>query len=1138
MANNKIFIPTFISSIDFKPARVLPHIYFYNGTKQTDTYFIEGFQNGSTSSIEQRPFNAFPYFDNYSGNTPDSSSLSLLFNNEPAAYGTAPSASLYTEYWERYVNLLYNPQTRLLDCDAIIPLADYFQMELNDIVEFRGNYYHLRAINDYNLSTGECSLQLLGPILNDVISTIIPELACDFDYTFALTSSLTTTTTSTTTGAPTTTTTLAPTTTTTTVAPTTTTTTPAPTTTTTTSTTSTTTTLAPTTTTTTLCSTLFVEYLIVAGGGGGGYGGAPETAGGGGGAGGYTSGSVTLNLAFSPLSIVIGAGGNGAITSPFSNSTNGDDSSFDVLSSTGGGRGSLNGNAPQSNGGNGGSGGGAQVSSTPGSGISGQGFGGNVGYYLNASSYHGGNGGGAGSAPYGSVGRTAGDGKLWLDGNGYAAGGLGYNSNAGTYTATSGSGGNASLSANGQNGKNGIVIIRYSGTTRATGGTITSSGGYTYHTFTSNGDFAYIGCPTTTTTTSGPTTTTTTTTVAPTTTTTTISPTTTTTIAPTTTTTTLATTCYLASRYTCAGGSCFFAEQIVVSNAGSVPTGSYYYDPTGGYIFFVIQSADCSGSVYNTTMTGTGSAVCATLCPATTTTTAAPTTTTTTTTVAPTCTNYTVYNSNLSVGGQVDYVPCEKTGYRSQCVSSGETITLCVSNSQIVNTIGYASSSLTNTFTTCTSSLVDCITYTIINNSTASQYTFGGKDCADCCTKITAINAGQTLVKCLVSGTFSTSQPTFVSASAGATCNVSGSGCQTLASTTTTTTTIAPTTTTTTTVAPTTTTTTTIAPTTTTTGAPTTTTTTTQAPTTTTTTLPPTTTTTTPAPTTTTTTPAPTTTTTTAAPTTTTTTLPPTTTTTTAASWFGYNLFPVAGGTCDATGDNITAYKYNDGGSIVNGNTLYASQDLGDPLVTGFYSDGGFRYEVNTGVVSNKTACPSPTTTTTTLAPTTTTTTLLLTANGTYECSLGTTCDGVFNISSVTGGSGAPYQTSYVVTGNPPSFNNYPATNSYTGLCGGTSYTFSLKGSAGDTRTADPDTQCSYTTTTSTSTTTTTTAAPIIYSGLTLCGEATEDYYYTGQISSGQYLFSGGGFCYVSSGTIVNLSGKTELFGTINGCSC
>jgi hypothetical protein len=61
-------------------------------------------------------------------------------------------------------------------------------MELNDIVEWRGNYYHLRAINDYNLSNGECKLQLLGPILGDILPDILPEIACDFDYTISNTS--------------------------------------------------------------------------------------------------------------------------------------------------------------------------------------------------------------------------------------------------------------------------------------------------------------------------------------------------------------------------------------------------------------------------------------------------------------------------------------------------------------------------------------------------------------------------------------------------------------------------------------------------------------------------------------------------------------------------------------------------------------------------------------------------------------------------------------------------------------------------------------------------------------------------------------------------------------------------------------
>jgi hypothetical protein len=154
----KIYIPTYVSSIDYKPARVQPRILFYNGTKDCEDYYI---QSGSVPQLQNR----FPYFDNYSGQITTTSSLSLLFNNELAPYGDTPDNSLYTNYWQNYVELLYNPKTRLLDASAIIPLADYHRMALNDIVEFRGNHYHLRAINNYNLNTGECTIQLLGPIL-------------------------------------------------------------------------------------------------------------------------------------------------------------------------------------------------------------------------------------------------------------------------------------------------------------------------------------------------------------------------------------------------------------------------------------------------------------------------------------------------------------------------------------------------------------------------------------------------------------------------------------------------------------------------------------------------------------------------------------------------------------------------------------------------------------------------------------------------------------------------------------------------------------------------------------------------------------------------------------------------------------
>jgi hypothetical protein len=159
---NPLYIPTYISSVDYAPARVQPRLLFYNGLKDTNQYFI-------TSGSTPVNFTQFPYFDNYSGANTTTGSISLLFNNEFAPYGETPTASLYTQYWESYVNLLYNPRTRLINASAIIPLADYFEMELNDIVQFRGNHYHLRAINDYNLTTGECNIQLLGPILEGAL---------------------------------------------------------------------------------------------------------------------------------------------------------------------------------------------------------------------------------------------------------------------------------------------------------------------------------------------------------------------------------------------------------------------------------------------------------------------------------------------------------------------------------------------------------------------------------------------------------------------------------------------------------------------------------------------------------------------------------------------------------------------------------------------------------------------------------------------------------------------------------------------------------------------------------------------------------------------------------------------------------
>jgi len=166
-----IYIPTFISDAAYSPSRVLPHVYFYNGLIDCEQYWIES-GSAAFGGVTYAQ-SVFPYFDNYNvvtGSFPTTDSDSLLFNNEGASYGEVPTGSLYTNYWETYISLLYNPTTRLVNCSAIIPLKDYFTMQLNDIINFRGNYFHLRAINDYSLKDGTCNLQLLGPIISDTFS--------------------------------------------------------------------------------------------------------------------------------------------------------------------------------------------------------------------------------------------------------------------------------------------------------------------------------------------------------------------------------------------------------------------------------------------------------------------------------------------------------------------------------------------------------------------------------------------------------------------------------------------------------------------------------------------------------------------------------------------------------------------------------------------------------------------------------------------------------------------------------------------------------------------------------------------------------------------------------------------------------
>jgi hypothetical protein len=286
------------------------------------------------------------------------------------------------------------------------------------------------------------------------------------------------------------------------------------------------------------------DVLIVAGGGGGGG------AGGGGGGGVIVQSSVTF-IAGSSNTIIIGAGGAGIIgtsgsSSPASNSGQ-NTTAFGFTAIAGGGGGAWSTSADNQNGVSGGSGGGGGLNNVGalnagGAATSGQGFAGGSANHAIATGYGAAGGGGAGAVggnATGAIGGAGGAGILnafngsslyWAGGGGggtqsasAAAGNGGIGGGGGGangMTGPSGTGGGSALNSgsNGSSGTNnvggnggantgggggamgvsfktsgqggsGIVVLRYLGAQRGTGGTVTSVGGYTIHTFLSSATY-------------------------------------------------------------------------------------------------------------------------------------------------------------------------------------------------------------------------------------------------------------------------------------------------------------------------------------------------------------------------------------------------------------------------------------------------------------------------------------------------------------------------------------------------------------------------------------------------------------------------------------------------------------------------
>ncbi|MFZ3008748.1 MAG: Ig-like domain-containing protein, partial [Phenylobacterium sp.] len=259
------------------------------------------------------------------------------------------------------------------------------------------------------------------------------------------------------------------------------------------------------------------NILIVGGGGGAAGAYYAYTASGGGGGGEVKQFSQTV--AAGSYSIVVGSGGAGKTGFNTTGDNGGSSSALGVTALGGGGSGTYG--TTGANGANGGGAGAFNAPTNVGTSTSGHGFSGGNGTSAQNGTVSGGGGGGEGggganaaaslggaggpgvtSSISGSTlayGSGGGGGSMGTGGAGGSGAGTGASGavNGSNAVANRGGGGggsaagaNPSISTTGGNGGSGVVIIAHpTGVGSATGGTITTAGGYTIHTFTSDGTY-------------------------------------------------------------------------------------------------------------------------------------------------------------------------------------------------------------------------------------------------------------------------------------------------------------------------------------------------------------------------------------------------------------------------------------------------------------------------------------------------------------------------------------------------------------------------------------------------------------------------------------------------------------------------
>ena len=137
---------------DLKPVKSDFYLFYYNGLINTGT---DRFQFNGINYF------SYPMVSSYQDFPTTSTTKSLAFGMEATISGDAPTASIYNDFFKAYLSRIFSTKSRIVHFDAILPVNEWLQLQMNDTIAVSGNYYKIQNI-EYDILNERAHLVLFS----------------------------------------------------------------------------------------------------------------------------------------------------------------------------------------------------------------------------------------------------------------------------------------------------------------------------------------------------------------------------------------------------------------------------------------------------------------------------------------------------------------------------------------------------------------------------------------------------------------------------------------------------------------------------------------------------------------------------------------------------------------------------------------------------------------------------------------------------------------------------------------------------------------------------------------------------------------------------------------------------------------